>query len=643
MPEQFHFIQPAWLLALVPLAVLLWRIHAHAGGNSPWRKIVDPRLLPLLMGEEHPGGKHVLLWPLAIGWLLAVLALANPSWEQLPQPLMQSGSARVVVLDLSRSMLAADLQPSRLVRARFKVEDILAHDDAGQTGLVVFAGDAFSVTPLTRDADTIRAQLKALDPDIMPSQGSRADLGLLKAEELLQQAGMENGQVILVADGVEGDMAARAAARLRQAGYRVSVLGVGTAAGAPLPDGKGGVTKDGSGKPLLVKLDSEALQAVAQAGGGRYSRLTGNEADIAYLLEPAKGAADSREVRDIQTQQWKEQGPLLAVLLLPLAALAFRRGWLLSVLLCMAMLSQPGPAMAFSWDDLWLRTDQQAARALRQQQYEQAARLAEDPLLRGSAEYKQGDYQEALEAFSKSPGADAAYNRGNALARLGSYEQAIAAYDEALQAQPGMEDAAANKAAVEALLKEQEQQQQQNQQEQSDQQSEQDQQSNADDSSPGKGDSKKQQQGGQQDSDESSGGGNGEPTANEQASSANPATGGNDGEQTEDGTDNAFADANRQLDADKAERDDDKPSSPATPADTDKEPLKHEQAMGRDDEPHADSGHTAAEALSSEEQLAAQQWLRRITDDPGGLLRRKFLYQYGQRGGQTQNGNRQDW
>ncbi len=633
MPEQFHFIEPAWLLALLPLAVLLWRIHAHAGGNSPWRKIVDPRLLPLLMGEEHRGEKLPFLWLLAIGWLLAVLALANPSWEQLPQPVMQSGSARVVVLDLSRSMLAADLQPSRLVRARFKVEDILAHDDEGQTGMVVFAGDAFSVTPLTRDADTIRAQLKALDPDIMPSQGSRADLGLLKAEELLQQAGMENGQVILVADGVEGDMAARAAARLRQSGYRVSVLGVGTAAGAPLPDGQGGVTKNGLGKPLLVKLDSEALQAVAQAGGGRYSRLTGNETDIAYLLESAKGAAHSRQTGDMQTQQWKEQGPLLAVLLLPLAALAFRRGWLLSVLLCMAMLSQPGPAMAFSWDDLWMRSDQQAARALRQEQYEQAARLAEDPLLRGSAEYKQGDYQEALEAFSKTPGADAAYNRGNSLARLGKYQQAIAAYDEALQAQPGMEDAAANKAAVEALLKEQEQQQQQDQQGQQGEQGEQGQ----DARSADKGDSKEAQDA-QQGTGESS---DGEASEKQQAPTANPATGGNDGEQTGDGTDNAFADANRQLDEGSNDPQDNDAAGPAAPADSGKDDV--EQLRADDEKQLPDSGHTPAEALSSEEQLAAQQWLRRIPDDPGGLLRRKFLYQYRQRGAQTDSINRQDW
>ena len=162
MPEQFHFIQPGWLLALLPLALLLWRVSQHSSATNPWRKIVDTRLLPLLTQDQGMGNNHFPLWLLASGWLLAVLALADPTWEQQPLPLIQTSASRVIVLDLSRSMLAEDLQPSRLVRARFKVEDILSQDEEGQTGLVVFAGDAFSVTPLTRDTDTIRAQLKAL-------------------------------------------------------------------------------------------------------------------------------------------------------------------------------------------------------------------------------------------------------------------------------------------------------------------------------------------------------------------------------------------------------------------------------------------------------------------------------------------------
>lgn len=643
MLEQFHFLQPLWLLALLPLAVLVWLVNDHRNSDNPWRHIVDRRLLPLLLGKQQTTMSSSTMWLLSTGWLLAVLALANPAWEQQPQPVFQTGVARVIVLDLSRSMLAADLAPSRLVRARFKVEDMLAFDDEGQTGLVVFAGDAFSVTPLTRDTDTIRAQLKALEPAIMPSQGSRADLGLFKAQELLQQAGVRDGRIILVADGVEGDMARTAAAEIRRAGYRVSVMGIGTTAGAPLPDGHGGTVKDGSGNPLLVKLDEEALHRVARAGGGHYCAISGNSDDIRYLLDTASSNRPGLESSDMQTQKWKEQGPLLAALLLPLAAFAFRRGWLLGMMLCVSMLSltRPQPAMALGWDDLWLRNDQQAAQALQQEKYEQAAKLADDPAQRGSAEYKKGDYRKALEAFKAAGGSDAAYNRGNALARLGKYHEAIDAYEESLRMQPGMEDAVANKAAVEELLKKQ--QRQQNRQDSSGQQNEQDQ--NAD------------RESGAPDPDKSENGepGNKDNTGNETKQSENSEqseTGqqqsaeqseNTDSDEQQDSQDNQFSDAGKKMDEGKSDHGENGEHGASALPEAGNEERR--PAQPEEDQQPAVAGQAPeqAEPLTSEEQLAAQQWLRRIPDDPGGLLRRKFLYQYQQRDQQVNSGIAQQW
>ena len=791
MPEHFHFIQPLWLLALLPLALVLWSISRRAHVNSPWRKLVDARLLPLLLDDHKSRGSRVPLWLLSVGWLLAVLALADPAWEQQPQPLRQTSTSRVIVLDLSRSMLATDLKPSRLVRARFKVEDVLAHDAEGQTGLVVFAGDAFTVSPLTRDADTIRAQLRALHPSIMPSQGSRADLGLLKAHELLQQAGVKSGQVVLIADGVEGDRAPDAARRLRASGYQVSVLGVGTPAGAPIPDGRGGSLRDNAGKPLLPRLDKAALASIADAGDGGYSDLHGDQSDLNHLLQMKIGDGESVDSDELQAQKWKGQGPLLAVLILPIAALAFRRGWVLGILVCAGTLVPPQPAMALSWDTLWQRRDQQAAQALQEGLYEQAAGLAEDPARRGSALYRQGEFEQAAQAFDHAPGADGAYNRGNALARLGKYKEAISAYDQALEIQPGMQDALANKAAIEAHLKRQKQEREQppdrqDSQESSDQQQNQEPSSAQDqeqqqttageddtqqqdpqqgqtasdqaDSDPqdrqnpsdsaGSGDQEaasladanqaSEPQAGQQDhadqpgqdkpsdaagsgnqetpsqsddsqaaetqtaeqqnatqagqdglADSTSGGEQETPTQadDSQASEsqtgeqqaafqagpdaeADSADGGNEERRTgskdqqaseeEPGpgqrrneSENQFADANRKLDQG---RDDEESAQSAgeKPGESDSDsqqgggdetiarqpPEENRRAQPRAPDP---ASETRAQALNSEEQMAAQQWLRRIPDDPGGLLRRKFLYQYRQRPRGPDGGSRQDW
>jgi len=718
MLEHFHFIQPLWLLALLPLGVTLWLITRHQHANSPWRKLVDARLLPLLLDRQQTQKSKIPLWLLSLGWLLAVLALADPAWEQQPQPLRQTGTSRVIVLDLSRSMLAPDLKPSRLVRARFKVEDILAYDAEGQTGLVVFAGDAFTVSPLTRDADTIRAQLRALDPAIMPSQGSRADLGLLKAQELLQQADVKSGQVVLIADGVEGDRANGAAGRLSAAGYDVSVLGVGTPAGAPIPDGRGGTLRDTAGKPLLAALDNAALTAVARAGGGRYSTLQGDQSDLDIILRAKVADGDSVQSNDLQAQKWKGQGPLLAVLILPLALLAFRRGWVLSVMLCAGTLAPTQPAMAFSWDELWHRKDQQAAQALQEGEYERAARLAEDPAYRGSALYRQGDYEKAVEDFNRAPGADASYNRGNALARLSKYKEAISAYDQALELLPDMEDALANKAAVEALLN-----QQQNSQEPSEQHNDQDQSSEQQQASSAKDDPEQEEQSKQADSGDSgdqetssqpddqqasqgqtgevenagqkdqdaqadSGGsgdqenpsqpdeqqasqaqkGEEESAQQEQESQADAGSSANresrpqsddsedsetqtgakeDAEQKQSESENQFADANRELDKghddEQAEKESGPPGQESEPGQQGTENEVAQQSPSMEQRRRTPEPSAEAEALNSEEQMAAQRWLRRIPDDPGGLLRRKFLYQYRQRARSPDSGSHQDW
>jgi len=671
MPEQFHFLQPLWLLALIPLALLVWRLRHAASGDNPWTRIIDVRLQALLLSGQKHHVSYFMLWLLGLGWLLATLALANPVWEKQPRPLFQTSAARVIVLDLSRSMLDRDLQPSRLARARFKIEDILARDEEGQTGLVVFAGDAFTVTPLTRDVDTIRALLNSLDPDLMPIQGSRADLGLQKAGELLRQAGLSNGQILLLADGVTGDKAREVATQLHDKGYRVSVLGIGTENPEPLTNAQGQLLRTRDGQLIL------ALQAVAEDGGGRYQRFSSSNTDIAALLKESTPLSAEKPLRsDQQGQDWQSRGPWLVVLLLPLAALAFRRGWLLSVVLLVGVLSPPQPAMAAGWDDLWQRPDQQAVKALSAKDYERASRIAQDPLLRGSAEYRRGNYAEALEAFSQASGATADYDQGNALAKLGRYEEAIKAYDSALKSVPDMEDAQANKAAVEALLRQQKQQQKQNNDQSQDQQnkkdnkqgqqdkqsqqnkesqggksSNQDQQSQSDEQSEQDEQNKSSKSGepSEQDKKSKSGEQSAQDETSESAKQSEKDQQGKPGEtpKKENADKNAFANAAKALEDEQAKdasKEQQQAASAAEEKSAEKQPENTDQSSApRQTIPQTKGQPARAETLSSEEQMAAEQWLRRIPDDPGGLLRRKFLYQYQQRAQREGTGSPQPW
>ncbi len=699
MPEAFHFQQPLWFLALLPLVLLIWQLRGHGSTDSAWRRVCDANLLPYLLINPQRGDSRLPLWLLAGGWLIAVIALADPVWEKQPQPVFRTEEARVVVLDLSRSMASPDLKPSRLERARYKVEDVLRRSEEGQVGLVAFAGDAFVVAPLTQDARTITEMLKALEPGLMPVQGSRVDRGLRKAGELLTQAGAGHGEILLVTDGYEGSQAIDAARDLRRQGYTVSVLGVGTAEGAPLTDGAGGFMHDEKGAVVVPRLDVASLRALATAGGGRYATITGNGADLNALLTPLAPQLDAKvEQTGLETDAWHSRSPWLVLLLLPLAALAFRRGWLLGVILLVAATAAPPqPAMASTWDDLWTRRDQQAAQALAAGEHTRAAELATDPRQRGTAQYRAGHYKEALEDFNQASGPDAAYNQGNALARLGRYQEAIAAYDQALAAQPNMEDAQHNKAAVEALLRQQEKQEQEKQQQgQQDQQQGQQQQGRQDqqqeqqsgqngsgsekqEGSEGESSTQSDQQAAQQENgegkdDSAAQAANGKEAQNDKASkpsadaaqdrqekasandkAASQAEARKAGQKGDEPQDNKAASGagqslakNQAVNPDKTPAGDDaKGQSPA--AEQMSPEAAHQQAAERPtgEELAEDSGTTGAQAAadttSTEEQQATEQWLRRIPDDPGGLLRRKFLYQYRQRAASADSGSGQNW
>ena len=383
----FHLLRPLWLLALAPLALLLWRLARRRLGGGRWTAVCDPALLPHLLLE---GGEARRRWPLAalgLAGLLAVIALAGPVWQRLPQPAFRDRSGLVIVLDLSPAMDAGDLKPSRLERARFKIADLLKARREGQTALVVFAGAPFTVTPLTTDIHTIDSQLGALGTDLMPSAGRRADLALDRAAALLHQGGLRQGDVLLLTAGADLKQAEPAARRLRQAGYRLSVLGVGTPQGAPVPMPGGGFLQGAGGQIALSALAESDLQQLATAGGGIYRTLRSDDADLNALLAlfHHRLPVASKDHSTMTLDTWREEGPWLLLPLLLLAPLAFRRGVLGLILLLLVL---PAPARAFDWSGLWTRPDQLASRQLARGEGTPEAGVFRDPAWRAAALYR---------------------------------------------------------------------------------------------------------------------------------------------------------------------------------------------------------------------------------------------------------------
>jgi Ca-activated chloride channel family protein len=233
----------------------------------------------------------------------------------------------VVALDLSRSMNAQDIYPDRITRARLKVLDILKRRQSAQVALIVYSANAFTVTPLTTDSKTIASLVGSLDTKIMPSRGSYPAAAIDKGMQLLKQAGVINGEVLLVTDGGSTSAAMASAKKLKEEGYSLSILGVGSLNGAPIPQEDGGFITDRNGQIAVAKLAMEDLMELSRIGGGKYVSLTADDRDLDSLLSN-RITSSSQGDQSLTTDQWNEFGPWLLLIIMPIASFSFRRGWI---------------------------------------------------------------------------------------------------------------------------------------------------------------------------------------------------------------------------------------------------------------------------------------------------------------------------
>ncbi|MCZ6890767.1 MAG: VWA domain-containing protein [Gammaproteobacteria bacterium] len=569
MLEDFHFLRPYWLLALIAVAAL-WFVASRArGGANRWRDAVASDLLEVLLDSDQGERIRTLQWAVAATLACTVIALSGPTFERLPQRVEQREDGLVIVMDLSLSMYAEDVQPSRVERAKHKITDVLRGRDEGFTALVAYAGDAHTVAPLTDDVRTIQNLLAALRPEMMPVLGSRPGPALKLARGLLDNAGLTQGRILLVTDGVDriSDVT-----RYADRNFPISILGIGTAAGASIPlnfvDQPGRYLQNEQGTTIHAKLDDDRLATVAKLCHGRYSALTIDDSDIDALISVPLPAEEETVQVNRNFDAWHDVGYVLLLPVLLAALFGFRRGVFAVLAITMLM---PDPVHADFWDDLWQRRDQQAHQALQQGAPDRASQLFEDTDWRSVAEYRNDQFGAAAAGFNESDSIDGRYNLGTALAHMGALPEAIQAYDQTLVLDPNHADAAFNKALLEKLLEQQQQ--------------------SADNDQT------------QQDSSSASDGEQAQDSQNEGSPSG------------DEGADQNSEDPRQRQEDEQGEERDQDPSQ---------EQMAETEADARD-----------------ENKDAIEQWLRRVPDDPGGLLKRKFQYETNQRLRRGDYANRQ--
>jgi Ca-activated chloride channel family protein len=636
----FHFVRPFWLLAIIVLFIVLWLLKKHRFHQSPWQNFLPPHLSGVLLEgatnnstpyQQSLSERLFLTRPFLIG-LLVIIALAGPAWQKLPQPVYQTERGSVLIMDMSYSMYATDIKPNRLTRSRFKAIDLLNKLNDGDVGLIAYAGDAFVISPLTQDSKNIELLLPSLTPEIMPELGANPLAALTLAHEMLTNAGHLTGDIYWFTDDVDNNEIVDIGDWANKTGHRLSILGIGSQNGSPIQLPSGELLKDNQGAIVVPRLPISKLKSLASRGQGNYQTISNGDNDLDKLVVTFDASENSKSKQQESQQvgdQWQEQGAWLLLLVLMLTLSYFRRGGviLLLPLTCLPVLfslslslfhpvsyaneatatteSKPAPSfLQKTWQDLWKTQDQQAQQQYNQENYQGAAEQFENSQWQGSAHYKAGNYEKALESFSKGEHADSAnslYNQGNSLAQMKKYDQAIEAYEQALKKAPDMQDAKDN---LEKLKQQQKQDQKNNDQ------------SNDDNSEDKKSedDKSKDQEGEQQKQDKDS---------QQQKQS--------DDKQNQQPSDDSSKESQDKDDQQKQEKNE------SNKQDSEEESKQNqEQQAKQTDKPEEQGKDKTAAQLAAEQQAKEQtqkhqQLLNKVTDDPYLLLRNKMQLEYQKR------------
>jgi len=643
----FVFLRPALLWLFIPWAVLTL-LQFVKQQQSKRGSLIAPHLSHIVLGNTHT--KVIKQRPVLLSTFLAlaIIAAAGPSIEKQEVPVYSAKQARVLVVDMSYSMYSTDIAPNRLSQARFKLMDMVELFSEGDTALVAYAGDAFTVSPLTSDAATLKNLIPSLSPQIMPSKGANLLAGIEQAKMLLEQGHYADGDIILVTDDVEQEEIGEVKSMLASTKFRLSVYAIGTREGAPISLPEGGFLKDRFGQIVVPKLNVALLKNLVSSGG-LFATYSPSDEDI-KTFAPRINHAEVNKAKSENVMWRVDAGIYLLVLLVPIGLVLFRQGIFQFALLMFVFLPlDKSYAMELP---SWLQNDDQKALSAYQKGDFSSASSAQMDELKGAALYKQGNYEKAAELFKNSTSAKGQYNYGNALAQLGQLDVALEAYDKALNLDPDLAQAKANKQLLEQMKKQQQQQQQQQQQDtnqdpaqQNQQQSENQQGSDAQKGSQSEeqqGD--KQQQGKEQSGDEQQG--SQSEGENQDASDAEPSKSSkSDGQEGQNNQPDMQAEPNKNQQAgkddEKSDAQEQMMNDAQQQAQDEKEPqqagLADEKADGEDKDNKAQAPMVSGDPrpLTPEEREKAEkikQLLRKVPDEPSILLRNKMLLEAQQRG-----------
>ena len=441
--NNFHFLRP-WILLLLLIPLFFYfTIFKNYRNLSNWSKVCDKQLLDFLLIKGNDSRRKVSAFLMYIGLAFAIIASAGPSWQKEDMPALNYNTPLMIALNLSSEMKQTDVKPDRLSRAEMAVKDLLKLPQNADTGLIVYSGEPFLISPLSADAELVVNLLPAVNFDIMPVNGDRLDRAIDLAVEKIKAAKYTQGNIVVFSSGggINFNKALAAAEKAASEGVYVNAVNI-------------------------AKTNSPQLEQIVKAGEGVYADVTDFNPQEFLNKITAKHQQQWQETAN-KIGQWQDYGYYLLIVPFICCLYFFRRGMWAVVLLCLLSHS--------AWAGFWFTDNYEAMQNFKKSNYEQAAKGFQNENWRGAAFYKAGDYEHAAELYAKQNDTESVYNLGNALAKSGQTDEAIKKYEQVLRQNPNHKDAEFNL----EYLKQQQNQQQNTQNEQQQEQNKQQQQQNS--------------------------------------------------------------------------------------------------------------------------------------------------------------------
>ena len=448
--NEFHFLRPQFLWLLLPLALILIVGLIVVREQVRWKRHIAIHLRPFVIKK---GSEVMKRWMQLITFLvlsIAVVGLAGPSWEKFEQPERILETPMVILLDLSQSMMATDLQPNRLERAKFKISDLIEANPRVRIALVGFAGTAHTLVPLTNDYRIVESNLKGITTGILPFQGSDLEAGLTLADSLMKVTEAP-GTLLLISDGFDEEVFEQLQNLAIQGNTRIEILPMGTAVGSEFPaQGSSRYLRDTSGKPIIASIDTSLLQKLNTIEGINVNALTLDNSDVVKIAETVRKELEYRDKIEETEEKWKDAGLLFVLPFAFFVLLWFRKGWVIYSIFMVLLLSSCSSESSFK--DFWTTDDYKAQQYFDSGNYEQAAPLFTDQLRKGIAYYKYEDYARAIQSFEMDTSAQGRYNLGLAYYKIGNLNSAKQAFDEAVSLDSSFTNASINASRTTAMI-----------------------------------------------------------------------------------------------------------------------------------------------------------------------------------------------